>query len=153
MMYCHNFKAYASGSGITNITVKVNVISAPCKINDGHAIEVDFGKNLRADLIDGSHYITPIKYSIDCSKSLNTALKMQIVGEPSSFDITALKVAERDNMGISIMSSNGKYPINTWLSFNNVSPPVLTAVPIVSSENKLTPGGFSAVATMKVDYE
>lgn len=145
--------AFAANTSSTTVTVKVTVVSEPCIINGGNAIDVDFGDGLLTTKVDGLNYMTPIVYTLDCSGVTVPALKMQISGTAAGFDNNVLQVTEQANMGIKLLNNSTELPLNSWLNFTKDSPPVLQAVPVKASGSALIAGAFSSAATMTVDYQ
>ena len=56
-------------------------------------------------------------------------------------------------LGIKILRNGVPFTLNTPLLINPASPPVLEAVPIKSAASTLSPGSFSASATLLAYYQ
>lgn len=138
-----------------NVNVKIKIVTPPCTINNGQPIDIDFG-DVETSSIDGIAYQMPVNYSLLCSGLSSPALKMQIAGVQASFDSSAVEVSGNPGMGIRIMRDGQKQDVNSWFNFNYTGPasaPKLYVVPVKAAGSTLTEGIFSAIATLKVDYQ
>lgn len=140
-----------------NMRLFGTLISAPaCIINNGQMIEVNFGDDLLTSKIDGVNYSKPIVYTLDCKEAGNKGVRMQIKGTAASFDNTVLATVERRNLGIVVKMEGVDHvlPINNWFNLStNAAKPPLRAVPIKERGSELTPGSFSAGATLLFEYQ
>ncbi|CAI1948977.1 MULTISPECIES: fimbrial protein [Serratia] len=127
----------------------------PCTINNGQMIEVNFGDDLLTTKVDGVNYSRPINYTLDCTVAGNKAVRMMIQGTASSFDNSVLATAERTGLAIAVKPEavDQVLPINSWMRLTTQSAPKLRAVPVRASWMELTPGAFTAGATLLVDYQ
>lgn len=121
----------------------------PCKFNSD-TIEVEFGDNLHHNAVDGVRYEQALE-TPDCSAAAVNALKLRFVGESAAFDAEVLNTTHTD-LAIEIRQDGNKLANGEWLEFTT-TPPKLTAVPIVRPGQTLTPGPFTATATLEVDYQ
>ncbi|CAI1123967.1 putative minor fimbrial subunit StfE [Serratia quinivorans] len=138
------------------VNFNIQVIEGPpCNINNGQAIEVNFGDDLLITRIDGVNYSKTIDYTLDCREAGNNAIRMQIQGLVASFDGNVLATVERPELGVAIKLANAMpMPINGWLNLASSSTkPALTAVPVKAPNSVLQPGRFSAGATMLFEYQ
>ncbi len=125
---------------------------APCIINGGRPIEVDFGDEVMTTRIDGANYRRAVNYTLTCSGQSSNGLKLQVQGAASGFDGQLLRTS-KDGLGIALLNGGRRWPVNQWLSFTYPAAPTPEAVPVKSASARLTAGEFTAGATMKVDYQ
>ncbi|HBU6132877.1 TPA: fimbrial protein [Enterobacter cloacae] len=133
---------------VLNITGEL-AYPVPCKFSSD-TIEVDFGDNLHHNAVDGVRYEQVLE-TLDCSAAAVNALKLRFVGEGAEFDSEVLNTTHGD-LAIEIRQSGNKLANGEWLNFT-ATPPKLSAVPIVRPGRVLTPGQFTATATLEVDYQ
>lgn len=89
---------------MSNLTVSVNVVSSPCKINGGKAIDVEFG-DVNTFSLKSVKAIFPV--TINCSgQTLSGGLGLVFNGDTTNFSSTALKTSV-DGLGITITPSSG----------------------------------------------
>lgn len=144
----------AKGEGDVDINFRGTlVVPPPCIINGDKPIELNFGV-VDSSKIDNSAYKkTIIPYSLTCTDSMSTSLRMQIKGIGTSFDSSILKTSQED-MGILLMRGSNRVPLNTWVNIDSNSPPNLVAIPYLRSDQRVfvKAGDFTATAAMQVDY-
>lgn len=138
---------------LTTVTVKVTIVAPPsCVINDNRPIEVDFGNEVAISRLDGNSYRQPVKYTLVCKGLTANAMKMQIQGTGAGFDSAVLATNKAD-LGIMLLNDDKKLAVNSWQNFTYPTTPTLQAVPVKKAGAKLTAGGFTAGASMRVDYQ
>ncbi|MGQ6230877.1 fimbrial protein [Serratia sp. IR-2025] len=139
-------------SNMATVTVKVTVVKPPpCTINGDRTIDVNFG-NVNTVDVDGKNYLTTVNYTLECGSGSSNAMKMAIMGAPTTFDRSALQTNITD-FGIALKANGTPLTINNELSFTYPNKPVLQAVPVKRNGATLKGGGFSAGATMMVNYQ
>lgn len=121
----------------------------PCKFSSD-TVEVDFGDNVHHNAVDGIRYEQALE-ALDCSAAAVNALKLRYVGEGAEFDGEVLNTTHTD-LAIEIRQDGSKLANGEWLNFT-APPPKITAVPVVRPGRILTPGPFTATATLEVDYQ
>lgn len=141
-----------AGSAVAadNVRFSGTLISAPCKIN---SIDVDFGTRVVTDVPAGKVAQT-VNYTMSCTGVLpGKSLKMRITGTGAGFDSQALKTSIAA-LGIKMQADGVVYPLNSSLSFASpTARPVLKALLVQQAGARLPTGGFTATATMMVDYQ
>lgn len=137
-----------------NITATVTINTAPCEINNNQTIDVNFGDSVVTTDVMAGRVERPMNYTLNCSNADATkALKMRIAGNSTSFNETLLLTTIPD-LGVKIKANGADYPINTDLTFSSgEAKPELVAVLTGKPGARLPTGGFSAGATMTVDYQ
>ncbi|MEX2941266.1 fimbrial protein [Serratia fonticola] len=136
----------------TPVIVRVTIVEPPpCTINDDRPIEVDFG-DVMTTRVDGSNYLKPIEYTLNCTNLKNNAMKLQLKGVSASFDGKLLKTTKQ-GLGIGLLQGSSKMSINSWLNFTYPNKPELWAVPVQQGGVTLSGGEFTAGATMSVAYQ
>ncbi|MER2902797.1 fimbrial protein [Enterobacter roggenkampii] len=121
----------------------------PCKFSSD-TVEVDFGDSVHHNAVDGVRYEQVLE-TLDCSAAAVNTLKIRFVGEGAEFDSEVLNTTHAD-LAIEIRQDGSKLANGEWLNFT-ATPPRLSAVPIVRPGRVLTPGPFTATATLEVDYQ
>ncbi|MCG0457710.1 fimbrial protein [Enterobacter cloacae complex sp. ECC445] len=136
------------------ITVNVTIHASPCEINNNQNIDVDFGDNIITTDVAKGIVEKEVSYTLDCTNAdQSKTLEMRISGAETSFDETLLSTSIPE-LGIKMKADGNDYPINTDLALaNSVSKPVLIAQLVQQPGAHLPTGGFTAGATMTVDYQ
>lgn len=125
---------------------------APCTINSGGIIEVDF-EEVGVNKVDGINYRKPVGYTITCSAgTLPWEMVLTVIGTVTSFEASAVQSNVAD-LGIQLFQNGVPFKLNTPLPITPSTPPVLEAVPIKRPGTSLVPGGFSAAATLLAEYQ
>ncbi|OAT31258.1 hypothetical protein M975_2589 [Buttiauxella brennerae ATCC 51605] len=126
----------------------------PCKINNDQASPiVDFGSDVRTDLIDGKTYDTkvlPVK--VTCDGDPGAVMQFSLKGTATDFDSAALKT-NIDGLGIKIYNGADAMDINSWGNINYDEPLNLTVVPVKSKLANLQGGDFSTTGTLIMRIE
>jgi len=128
------------------------VMEGSCDVNKGETINVDFGNNLQARLLDGNNFLKTIDYSLNCEELSSNALTMQLDGTETSFNENYL-ATDKKGLGIKLYMNGRSMPVNTWIPFPWPDVPVLQAAPIVNDITEVDTGVFTASATLKIQYE
>jgi type 1 fimbria pilin len=124
----------------------------PCVINGNNAIDVNFGDDLLTSNIDGENYMKTVDYGLECSTGTRNALKLQVQGNATSFDGSALQT-NMPNLGIALKANGRSLAINGWVNFTYPDKPLLQAVPVKRAGSMLTSGKFTVAATLMVNYQ
>lgn len=136
----------------TTLTIQGTILlPPPCVINGDAPISVSFDEVLTTR-VDGFNYRKPVEYSLQCTAASSNALKMMIQGGSAGFGNGALQTSI-PNLGINLETETSAFPVNTWLNFTFPQQPKLYAVPVKLPGSSLRADGFSAAATMIVDYQ
>lgn len=138
------------------VNIKGQILEpAPCTIlgtGKKGSISIDFGNDVRTDLIDGVKYSKPIEYSISCISNYNNLLAIRIIGTPAEFG-EGLLMTSVDNLAIKMTNATVAFPVNKSLNFTYPSLPKLYAVPVSRPGIELRGQSFSATAIMQVYYQ
>ncbi|WP_346206316.1 fimbrial protein [Aeromonas salmonicida] len=126
------------------------VEALPCTVNGGQLIEVDFGDGIVIRNIDGVRYSKTIAYQIECSAA--GAVRLSIKGTPAPFDGAAIQT-DAAGLGIHLTQAGQPFTLNSPISVNPASPPVLAAVPVADPGSPPGPGAFTARATLLAEYQ
>ncbi|CAI1174358.1 putative minor fimbrial subunit StfF [Serratia quinivorans] len=148
------FAVFSMGSrAATPINISGTIMAPPpCVINGEKTIMVDFGENVVISRIDGSNYLTTIKYTLECKEQTKNAMKLMIAGTAAGFNSDLIQTFRTD-LGIALKQNGQPLRVNQWMNFNYPAQPVLQAVPVKKPGADLPTGGFFAGATLKVDYQ
>ncbi|EOC1286312.1 fimbrial protein [Cronobacter muytjensii] len=148
-----SFSANAD-SNTAVITVNVTINAAPCVINNDQLIDVDFGDSVVVTEVAKGTVEKPVNYTLDCtSADQSKTLVMRISGAGAEFDGTVLKTSI-PALGVKMKADGADYPLNTDLVLATASSkPALTALLVQQPGARLPTGGFTAGATMTVNYQ
>lgn len=146
--------AQADDETTVMLTVKVTINAAPCVINNNQMIGVDFGDSVVVTEVAKGTVEKPVNYTLDCtSADQSKTLVMRISGAGAEFDGTVLKTSI-PALGVKMKADGADYPLNTDLALATASSkPALTALLVQQPGARLPTGGFTAGATMTVDYQ
>ncbi|EGT4371191.1 fimbrial protein [Cronobacter malonaticus] len=136
------------------ITVSVTINAAPCEINNNQNIDVDFGNSVITTDVTAGKIEKTIDYTLDCSNAdTEKALKMHIAGASAEFN-NALLQTSIPELAVRLRADGADYPINSDLPLASATAkPVLVAALVGKPGARLPTGGFTAGATMTVDYQ
>ncbi|CCJ86239.1 fimbrial protein [Cronobacter dublinensis] len=136
------------------ITVQVTVVSAPCEINNNQLIDVDFGSSVITTDVAKGTVEKPVNYTLDCANAdQSKMLVMRISGAGADFDSNVLKTSIAE-LGIKMKADGADYPLNSDLVLASpTDKPALTALLVQQPGAHLPTGGFTAGATMTVNYQ
>lgn len=140
-------------SAMANVAFNGTLIEPPpCTINGGSTIEVDF-KEVGISKVDGEQYRQPVNYTITCSTdTLPWEMILTVQGTATPFEASAVQSSVVD-LGIKLLQNGIPLELNKPLVITPSSPPVLEAVPIKRPGSTLSPGGFTASATLLANYQ
>ena len=102
-----------SGGSYTYIDVYVRgeIFIAPCKINQGNNILIDF-KDVTTTRIDNDNYREKLDYRIECQDNRARAMNLYITGTPSSVDSRYLSTSVSD-LAVKFLADNKLMPVNS----------------------------------------
>ncbi|MCQ8915694.1 fimbrial protein [Escherichia albertii] len=141
-------------SKTVNMELRVLVDAPPpCSIK-GSA--VNFGDVLIKS-INGSNYLKPVGYTLNCGARKFDDLRMQLRGTTATINGQTVVATGIDGFGIRVqsVSDHSLFAVgyDNWTPFNFANQPKLEAVPVKQSGVQLTASAFSATVTMVVDYQ
>jgi len=135
-----------------DIELRGTLINITCKIGSKEKHEVDFGKEVVAQLLDGKHYKEDLPLLITCNEEYSGDLNFTIRGKVSSFEETAVET-NITGLGIRFIDNNSgkmleidkphKYKDGEMLS--------LGVVPVKAPDATFTGGDFLAVAVLELE--
>ncbi|CNH14407.1 exported pilin protein [Yersinia aldovae] len=135
------------------VNVSVTIFAAPpCVINSNSTINVNFGNDILTSRIDGTQYMQPVNYTLDCTTAASNSLKMSIQGNTATFGNGILRTST-PGLGVQLIRNGQPLALNTSLNFTYPTIPVLQAVPVKQTNTTLATGDFTASATMLVEYQ
>ena len=138
-------------SGYLNVKIKGEVIAKPCSINNGQAIEIDFG-DVMTTRIQDEFYKQPIDYTVSCTSGVQPKLNIFVDGVSASFNQNLLKTSI-DDLAVLFKAGTNDFPLKSKRVFNFTSPPELAVVLVKKSGADLPAKRFTANATLKVEYQ
>lgn len=141
-------------SAASNLTFGGSLIEPPpCEVDSGELIDVDFGKRLGIQKVDGVHYLQKVNYSIKCEPGAKDwAMELMLSGEPTSYDMAAIQTNIPD-LGIRVLLNGEAFTLGKSVSVNPADLPVLEVVPVKTPGSTLIEGAFEATATLQAVYQ
>ncbi|MGQ4695431.1 fimbrial protein [Enterobacter asburiae] len=136
------------------VTVNVTIAASPCEINNNQNIDVDFGDSVITTDVARGVVEKEVNYTFDCTNAdQSKTMVMRISGAGATFDANSLKTSIPE-LGIKMKADGVDYPINTDLILaTSATKPALKALLVQQPGAHLPTGGFTAGATMMVDYQ
>lgn len=137
-----------------NMKMHGTLVEPPaCTVSGGKEIDVDFGKAVGVNKVDGTNYLQAISYQVTCLPGAGSwSLGLRVTGSVSGFDTAALQTDVTD-LGIKLLQAGKAWPINQRLVVDAKALPLLQAVPVKKPGMKLKEGAFNATATLLADYQ
>lgn len=128
------------------LNVTVTLVQPPCVVNDNNPIVVDF-EAVDINSINGVYKRMSVPWTFSCPGG--TAIKLQIAGPAASFN-TQLLATSSAGLGIKVQNQNlATIPVNTWVT----AQPTLWVVPLANGASLPQAGQFTAMASLKLDYQ
>lgn len=142
-----------SGGSYTYIDVYVRgeIFIAPCKINQGNNILIDF-KDVTTPRIDNDNYREKLDYRIECQDNRARAMKLYITGTSSSVDSRYLSTSVSD-LAVKFLADNKLMPLNEKMTIQYPVQPEIMVILAKKPSVKLPAGEFNATAAIHIDYE
>ncbi|CAI1221900.1 TPA: fimbrial protein [Serratia fonticola] len=132
------------------------VVTPPeCILNNNQQQMVHFG-DILLTRIDGSNYKRPVPLSLTCTNLAKNGLRMTLQGEATTFSSSGALKTSNGKVGVAFYVNNVREVINQPLAMSYTSLPTLEVAPVkdAAANYRDTDGGyFSALATLKVDYQ
>lgn len=139
------------------------VETAPCTVNNGEQIVVNFGDNVQTtriaqkselpEMLYVAQYSQIFSINVTCADGAGSYLPtlFKIKGEQSPFDSTGL-AGDREGFWFAFGFGASRLPVNSWVSISGNS--LNFAVAPVRKDNYVPDGGaFSTLASLIVDYQ
>lgn len=134
-----------------DVIVKGEINAAPCKINEGENILVNF-QEVVTSYIDNDNYSEKLDYRIECQDNKARAIKMYISGTASAVDNRYLSTSV-DDLAVKFHADNTLMPLNDKITVQYPVQPELRVVLAKKAGSKLPAGNFTANATIHIEYE
>lgn len=128
--------------------------SPGCVIDGGVVIDVDFGDKIGINKVDGTNYLRPIPYTLNCPPGPipPLVLSLAIKGTPADFDENAIQSSKPD-LAVRLLRNGIPLKVNEFIPLDALNPPLLSAVPVGRPNAVLTEGRFDAMATLLAGYQ
>lgn len=128
------------------------VEQAPCVINDGKLITVDFGNEVMTTRIDGKNYSETVDFSLDCSATVgNAPLKLRVSGAKAGFAEALDGLVP--GLGIALFLHGLPLKPNEWQTFSSTVKPEIRAVLVKDAAVTLNGGSFRVLASLEMEYQ
>lgn len=134
-----------------DVYVRGEINSAPCKINQGKSILVDF-KDVVTTRIENDNYSEKLDYRIECQDNRPRGIKMYISGTPSSLDARFLSTSVGD-LAVKFQADNTLMELGKSINIQSQAQPEIRVILAKKSGVKLPSGDFNANATIHIEYE
>lgn len=147
--------SYGTAQAADNMAFRGTLLAAaPCIINDGNRIDVDFGDRVGISNVDGENYRQAVNYQITCDSASGGSLwlTLSLSGTASGFDKQALATNKGD-LGIRVYRDDQPFTPGSSLKITLDNPPRLEAVPVKKEGATLSEGAFEAWATLQAAYQ
>lgn len=132
------------------------VVTPPeCLLNNNQQETVHFG-DILLTRIDGVQYKQPVPFNLTCTNLVKNTLKLTLQGDTTTFASSGALKTDNPKLGVAFYINNTRQPVNQVVNFNYSSLPTIEAAPVKSSTasfNDTDGGYFTALATLKVDYQ
>ncbi|HHR5900783.1 TPA: fimbrial protein [Providencia alcalifaciens] len=148
LLFCLSVNAFADGKFVT---VRVNVLSGGCVLNNNEDIYVDFGDDIVIGQIDSGKYTETVPYDLTCDSQFDELYIAfeGVKGETSN----SLKVADTPGLNIKLYIDNKPMNIGSQYEIDNIQYlPSLTAELALANGIRPIGGEFSTAATLTVGY-
>lgn len=135
--------------GQSTVKFHGSLVVVDCSVNNNTDTPVDFGDQVRSDLIDGVKYdVQPIPVKITCDGPQTGDIQVQLTGEAGS-ENTSIRTS-LDGLDIRILKDNTPQQIGTWNTVKDSEDIQLYAVLVKEDADAKLSGDFSATATLVV---
>lgn len=143
--------------GLTaNLRGNLLVTPPECFLNNNQQETVHFG-NILLTRIDGSAYKRAVPLRLTCTNLAKNALTLTIQGDDiTEFNASGALKTTNPKLGVAFYVNSTRQAINQPVNTSYTALPQIEAAPIKdsgSSFNNTDGGGFTALATLKVDYQ
>lgn len=140
---------------VTTLSGTLVVTPPECILNNGGQQVVHFG-DILLTRIDGTNYKRPVPLSLTCTNLEKNSLRITLRGDAITFNSSGALKTSNNKLGVAFYVNNTLQAINQPLHISYPTLPTLEAAPVkdTAASYRDTDGGyFSALATLKVDYQ
>ncbi|CAI2146479.1 putative fimbrial subunit SteE [Serratia fonticola] len=123
-----------------------------CTINNGAAIEVDFGDLDNTQISsDGSRYVKTVPLQYRCNTAVTQDIDINLIATPAAFSSDFIATTLPDDIGVAvryngqIVKPNQKFATTL---LNGVGQDELQVAPVIRDVTKVITGSFTASATL-----
>ncbi|EIU7559091.1 MULTISPECIES: fimbrial protein [Providencia] len=144
----------ASGMGL-NLSGNLVVTPPECILNNGQQQAIHFN-DILLTRIDGSNYLQPLTFQLTCTQLAKNSIKLTIKGDATSFNSNGALKTSNTKLGVAFYVNDVRQRINESINVNYTALPTIKVAPVknLTASYSNTDGGvFSALATLKVDYQ
>ncbi len=147
---------FSSAFGI-GLNLSGNLIVTPpeCTLNNSQQQAVHFS-DILLTRIDGVNYQRPLMLALNCPFIVKNAIKLTIVGDAVTMNSRVLLSTSNNKLGVAFYVNDVNQPINKAFNVNYTALPTIKAAPVknaTANYNNTDGGAFTALATLKVDYQ
>ncbi|HHN8583489.1 TPA: fimbrial protein [Providencia rettgeri] len=144
----------AIGMGL-NLSGNLIVTPPECILNNSQQQAVHFS-DILLTRIDGVNYQRPLMLNLNCPQLVKNAIKLTIVGNTVNMNSRVLLSTSNSKLGVTFYVNDVNQPINQAFNVNYTALPTIKAAPVknaTANYNNTDGGAFTALATLKVDYQ
>ncbi|EML7933736.1 MULTISPECIES: fimbrial protein [Providencia] len=151
------FLVYLGSAFGVGLNLSGNLVVAPpeCILNNDQQQAIHFS-DILLTRIDGFNYLQPLTFQLTCAQLAKNAIKLTIKGDATSFNSNGALKTSNAKLGIAFYVNDVRQGINEAINVDYSALPTITAAPVknLTASYSNTDGGiFSALATLKVDYQ
>ncbi|WP_322929019.1 fimbrial protein [Providencia huashanensis] len=138
-----------------NLSGNLIVTPPECILNNGQQQAVHFN-DILLTRIDGINYQQTLVFKLTCTQLAKNAIKLTIQGDVTSFNCNGALKTSHSKLGIAFYLNDVRQAINETINVNYTALPTIKVAPIknlTASYSNTDGGAFTALATLKVDYQ
>lgn len=132
------------------------VAPPPCSLSETGTVMVSFGDNVGVKKVASGIYRQPVALNLQCEESAQAwQLMLSVYGNAADFDADKATVvtAEQANLGVKLYAGGAPFELDTSLKINGNVLPAIEAVLVQRDGIELQEGGFTALATLRAEYQ
>ncbi|WP_265494874.1 fimbrial protein [Providencia heimbachae] len=138
-----------------NLSGNLIVTPPECILNNEQQQAVHFN-DILLTRIDGISYQQPLVFKLTCTQLAKNTLKLTIQGDGTSFNSSGALKTSNTKLGVAFYLNDVRQAINEAVNVNYTALPTIKAAPVknmAANYNNTDGGDFTALATLKVDYQ
>ncbi|MFP2428869.1 fimbrial protein [Enterobacter ludwigii] len=140
-----------------NLEMKGTLISPPpCNLNGGNTVYVSFGDKVGTRKVASGVYRQPILLDLECEDNSQAwQMTLTYTGTPASFDVDGATVVtmQKSDLGIKLYLGGNPFVIGNTVKINGDELTDFEAVLVQRDGVELEEGPFTALATLRAEYQ
>lgn len=147
---------HVTAAPLTSRLMGTLVVTPPeCLLNNNNQESVHFG-DILLTRIDGTNYTRSVPLALNCTALAKDGLRLTLQGDITTFNSSGALKTDNPKLGIAFYVNGTRQAMNQPFNVNYATLPTLDMAPVKSSTasyNDTDGGYFTALATLKVDYQ